>query len=46
VGVYGAVGYKLGAWRDVGWWQLELQERREEPAPPRMLLDLDGNARS
>jgi L-amino acid N-acyltransferase YncA len=46
VGVYRAVGYKLGAWRDVGWWQLELQERREEPAPPRMRLALDGNARS
>jgi L-amino acid N-acyltransferase YncA len=46
VGVYRAVGYKLGAWRDVGWWQLELQERREEPAPPRTLLDLDTGARS
>lgn len=21
VGVYREVGYKLGAWRDVGWWQ-------------------------
>ncbi len=46
VGVYRAVGYKLGAWRDVGWWQLELQARREEPAPPRTLLDLDASARS
>jgi phosphinothricin acetyltransferase len=33
VGVYRAVGYKLGAWRDVGWWQLELRERTAEPGP-------------
>lgn len=24
VGVYREVGYKLGAWRDVGWWQKRL----------------------
>jgi L-amino acid N-acyltransferase YncA len=24
VGVYRNIGWKLGAWRDVGWWQLEL----------------------
>jgi phosphinothricin acetyltransferase len=24
VGVYRRVGYKLGAWRDVGWWQRPL----------------------
>jgi phosphinothricin acetyltransferase len=24
VGVYRKIGWKLGAWRDVGWWQLEL----------------------
>jgi phosphinothricin acetyltransferase len=24
VGVYPAVGFKLGAWRDVGWWSLDL----------------------
>jgi L-amino acid N-acyltransferase YncA len=34
VGVYRAVGYKQGAWRDVGWWQLELRERCGEPALP------------
>jgi L-amino acid N-acyltransferase YncA len=26
VGVYRAVGYKGGAWRDVGWWQLQLAD--------------------
>jgi len=25
VGVYQAVGYKFGAWRDVGWWQKALR---------------------
>jgi len=34
VGVYRSVGYKLGAWHDVGWWQLALRERTGEPAPP------------
>ena len=39
VGVYPAVGWKLGAWRDVGWWQLPLQERPETPAPPLALAE-------
>lgn len=25
IGVYKAVGYKFGAWRDVGWWQKALR---------------------
>jgi len=29
VGVYEGVGYKFGAWHDVGWWQLLLR-----PHPP------------
>ncbi len=35
VGIYRAVGYKLGAWRDVGWWQLDLREREVPPQPLR-----------
>ncbi len=31
VGVFHHVGYKLGAWHDVGWWELALQEL---PSPP------------
>jgi L-amino acid N-acyltransferase YncA len=31
VGVYRSVGYKLGSWHDVGWWQLALRERTGEP---------------
>jgi L-amino acid N-acyltransferase YncA len=34
VGVYPGVGYKMGRWHDVGWWQLSLRERGSEPAPP------------
>ncbi len=32
---YPKVGFKLGAWHDVGWWQLELSERVGEPEPPK-----------
>jgi phosphinothricin acetyltransferase len=38
VGVYRRIGWKDGAWRDVGWWQLELappgNEPPAEPQPP------------
>jgi len=33
IGVYCAVGYKLGAWHDVGWWQLTLQAHAIPPEP-------------
>jgi L-amino acid N-acyltransferase YncA len=39
VGIYPAVGFKLGAWHDVGWWQLRLRESVGRPAPPLSLLD-------
>jgi L-amino acid N-acyltransferase YncA len=39
IGVYPAVGWKLGAWRDVGWWNLPLQERPATPAPPLPLAE-------
>ena len=35
VGVFRSVGYKLGAWRDVGWWALQLTEPVAEPEEPR-----------
>lgn len=35
VGVYRRIGWKDGAWRDVGWWQLELQPPSDGvPAEP------------
>src|SRR6266849_3662186 len=37
LGVYRAVGYKLGAWHDVGWWQLTLRTPTSLPDPPKDL---------
>jgi L-amino acid N-acyltransferase YncA len=34
IGIYRHVGYKLGAWHDVGWWQRALQPCQHQPAPP------------
>ena len=34
VGIYSQVGYKLGVWHDVGWWQQSLQPHIPEPVPP------------
>jgi L-amino acid N-acyltransferase YncA len=43
IGVYRAVGFKRGAWHDVGWWQLELRPRVGTPgvpiALPRMIVE-------
>ncbi|WP_435153487.1 arsinothricin resistance N-acetyltransferase ArsN1 family B [Haladaptatus sp. DFWS20] len=41
VGVYEDVGYKNGAWHDVGWWQRQLHPSEDEPNPPSPLTDLD-----
>jgi L-amino acid N-acyltransferase YncA len=41
VGCYRGVGWKLGAWHDVGWWQRPLGPRPAgEPAAVRTLEDL------
>ena len=37
LGVYEKVGFKFGAWRDVGWWQKELQPAEPHPKPPGQL---------
>ena len=34
VGVYPAVGYKAGAWRDVGWWRRQLTSAPVAPLEP------------
>ncbi len=38
LGIYRRVGFKLGAWRDVGWWQKELQplSPSDTPTAPRL----------
>jgi phosphinothricin acetyltransferase len=39
--MYENVGYKLGKWKNVGWWQLVLNDYTHEPAPPIGFADLD-----
>lgn len=43
VGVFRHIGWKTGAWRDVGWWQVELLPPTDgqpaEPGPPVRLED-------
>jgi phosphinothricin acetyltransferase len=40
VGVYASVGYKNGAWHDVGWWRLPLHELVSAPAEPLSFAEL------
>ncbi len=40
VGIYRNVGYKLGQWHDVGWWQCALQRFSNDPPAPRPLEEL------
>ena len=39
------VGYKLGRWHDVGWWQLALGDASANPPPPRPISEFIGTAR-
>ena len=45
VGVYHNVGFKMGAWHDVGWWQRPLQDEWREPKSlvpfPRLSASID-----
>ncbi len=34
VGIYRGIGWKAGAWRDVGWWQLRLHPPDDGDGPP------------
>jgi phosphinothricin acetyltransferase len=43
LGVYRGVGYKLGAWRDVGWWQRPLRRVDAAPSATRSLESLRGS---
>jgi len=43
IGVYRNIGYKLGGWHDVGWWQLTLQPHVPAPAAPLPLSAVHGS---
>ena len=38
LGVCEKVGFKLGAWRDVGWWQKQLQPHAVNPVAPKCVV--------
>jgi len=37
---YEQVGYKLGKWKNVGWWRLVVNEFGDEPAAPIRFIDM------
>lgn len=41
VGIYHNVGYKLGKWHDVIWYELPLQDFSEAPMKPLSIKDVD-----
>ncbi len=45
VGVYRGVGYKLGRWHDVAWFERPLAPRAADPQPPRPLSAITGDSR-
>jgi len=44
VGVYRRIGFKMGSWHDVGWYQAEIQPGTDAPAEPRPIRDFVGTA--
>jgi L-amino acid N-acyltransferase YncA len=40
---YTNVGYKLGKWKNVGWWQLTINDYTGEPPAPIKFSELDKN---
>lgn len=38
---YDHVGYKLGEWKNVGWWQLMLNELADDPPSPLLFEKMD-----
>jgi phosphinothricin acetyltransferase len=38
---YEKVGYKLGKWKNVGWWKLSINEYGDEPAAPIKFSELN-----
>ena len=40
IGVYRKIGYKVGQWHDVGWWERPLGEYSPDPSAPKLLIDV------
>lgn len=40
---YKKVGYKLGQWHDVGWWQYDVNFPNENPKDPMKFSDVDNS---
>jgi L-amino acid N-acyltransferase YncA len=45
IGVFRDIGYKGGAWHDVGWYQFALRPRPDTPAPPTPWPEVNGAPR-
>lgn len=43
-GVFPANGYKLGGWRDVGWWYLRLRPPVADPPEPMPIREIQDSA--
>ena len=37
------IGYKLGEWKDVGWWKLRLNEYDAKPSPPLKVSEMSAH---
>ena len=44
IGVFSGVGFKLGRWCDVGWWQRSLHGRQRSPEQPHGLATIAEQA--
>lgn len=42
IGIHKDIGYKLGRWQDIGYWQIRLSEGTEPPAEPTPFSALQG----
>jgi L-amino acid N-acyltransferase YncA len=40
---YEKVGYKLGEWKNVGWWKLGINEYIDDPPAPLKFAEMDKN---
>ncbi|HUR91039.1 MAG TPA: GNAT family N-acetyltransferase [Gemmatimonadaceae bacterium] len=42
IGVYRRIGYKMGEWHDVGWFERDLAPRASNPPAPRTLAECNS----